>query len=136
MQGPGAGGCSEHQRVLAAVVTEGDGVGEFAGQEDASFFTARGTGEHEGGVGVVVEGDEVAVMREGDEEFNDGGETTFCGEVEAGVAFVLVVRIAQVGRVVAQYPLDKREVVEEDGAAETPRYVNHGDKGSSMVEQI
>jgi hypothetical protein len=40
------------------------------------------------------------------------------------IAFVVVVWIAQVIGVVVDNALHKREVIEEDGAAQTPRYVN------------
>jgi hypothetical protein len=59
-----------------------------------------------------------------DQELGDLREPMFGSQVQACVASVVKVRVAQVGRVVADDAFDEREVVEENGAAETPGYVN------------
>jgi hypothetical protein len=44
--------------------------------------------------------------------------------MQARVALVLEIGVAQLVRVVSNDALDQRQVVEEDGTAQTPRYVN------------
>jgi hypothetical protein len=44
--------------------------------------------------------------------------------MQARVALVLEIGVAQLVRVVPNDALDQRQVVEEDGTAQTPRYVN------------
>jgi hypothetical protein len=44
--------------------------------------------------------------------------------VQACVAFVFKVWVAQYLRIVPNYALHKGQVIEEDGAAQTPGYVN------------
>jgi hypothetical protein len=48
----------------------------------------------------------------------------FCSQVQAGVALVRKVRVAQLVRVVLHNALHERDVIEEDGTPQTPRYVN------------
>jgi hypothetical protein len=51
-------------------------------------------------------------------------EAISCSQMQACVAFVLEIWIAKLLRVVANDALYERQVVEEDGTAQTPRYVN------------
>jgi hypothetical protein len=48
-------------------------------------------------------------------------------KVQAGVTLVLKVRVPEIHGVVAHNALHKGEVVEKDGTAQTPRYVNPAD---------
>jgi hypothetical protein len=48
------------------------------------------------------------------------------GQMQACVAFVFEIRVAHYLRVVLDDALDEREIIEEDGAAQTPGYVNPG----------
>jgi hypothetical protein len=59
-----------------------------------------------------------------DQELGNLREPMFGSQVQARVAAVVKVGVAQVGGVVADDAFDEREVVEEDGAPETPGYVN------------
>jgi len=59
-----------------------------------------------------------------DEELGNGCEAMFRREVQRRVGAVVKVRVAQVLVVVADDALDEGEVVEEDGAPESPGYVN------------
>jgi hypothetical protein len=45
-------------------------------------------------------------------------------QMQTRVALVLEIGVAQLVRVVSNDALDQRQVVEEDGTAQTPRYVN------------
>lgn len=48
----------------------------------------------------------------------------FCSQVQVRAALVLVVWIAQVVGVVADDALHERQVVQQDGATQAPRYIN------------
>ena len=61
-----------------------------------------------------------------DEELGNGREAMFSREVQRRIGAVVKVRVAQVLVVVADDALDEGEVVEEDGAPESPGYVNPG----------
>jgi hypothetical protein len=47
-------------------------------------------------------------------------------QMQACVAFVLKIGVAQLVRVVADDALHQRQVVEQDGTAQTPGYINPG----------
>ena len=73
-------------------------------------------------------------MREGSEKdaYGDLCETVLHGQVKRCVRLVIEIWVSDIGRVVANYALDKRKVVEEDGATEAardfdPRRNNHGE---------
>lgn len=47
-----------------------------------------------------------------------------CGQVQVRAALVLVVWVAQVVGIVADDALHERQVVQQDGATQAPRYIN------------
>jgi hypothetical protein len=56
--------------------------------------------------------------------YRDLGVAMFRSQVQTGVALVLEVGVAQLVRVVRNDAPHERDVIEEDGAPQTPRYVN------------
>lgn len=60
------------------------------------------------------------------EELCDCGEAMFSCYMQIRVALVLPVGVAQVLWIVADDALDEGEIIEQDGAAQTPRNVNPG----------
>jgi hypothetical protein len=56
--------------------------------------------------------------------YGDLSEAISRSQMQARVAFVLKVGVAQLVWVVPNDAPDQRQVVEEDGAAQTPGYVN------------
>lgn len=73
-----------------------------------------------------------------DEILADGSEAVLCGEMQRCIGAIIKVWVAKVVGVVTNDALHQREVVEEDGAPETPGYVNPGvgvsDKRALCVE--
>jgi hypothetical protein len=56
--------------------------------------------------------------------YGDLRKAISCGQMQARVAFVLKVGVAQLVRVVPDDALHQRQVVEQDGTAQTPGYIN------------
>lgn len=64
------------------------------------------------------------VERVSDTTYSNLGEAILCRQMQRRVALILKVGVPEVIWVITHDALDEREVVQENGAAETPRNIN------------
>lgn len=124
MKRPSARLTRQHESIEPRFIFPIHSLREAFSEVNAAFLFTRRSRKHERRFPIVVPADHAVFVAGVDEELGNGREAMFRREVQRRVGAVVKVRVAQVLVVVADDALDEGEVVEEDGAPESPGYVN------------